>query len=210
MTEGEYQNTLLDNPLFHVSRNYNQSLNLATAQDANGTVGASVAGPDGEPISAVQFNAPNLGWSDTLTAALSGDFCAKTFVKATGLTVYPFTLMTIGILNIRIVEAGGVYSVQYDDGITTQSVQLAGSRTDWELIAVIRKDQDILVCQNKTFIGTFELLSLENYGTAFSAFSSSPSQAFDTIVLPRVVGQNALEYYYDQVLKNTEAVLQPF
>lgn len=107
------------------------------------------------------------------------------------------------MLNI-ILTSGNV--LQIIDGVNPQiNVQLTASPASWRNIVIVRNGLFIRVYENKVLLGQYNLNSVENYQTQFTQYGAK--SIFDTIVLPRAVTEEEIEYYYDDVLKGGDEVL---
>jgi hypothetical protein len=96
--------------------------------------------------------------------------------------------------------------LRIEDGVNPQiNVTLTHTPGDWYHIAVVRSGLFLRVYENATLLGQFNLTSIVNYQTNF--VQDGPKSIFDTIVLPRAVTQEEIEYYYDNVLKGGDEVL---
>jgi hypothetical protein len=96
--------------------------------------------------------------------------------------------------------------LRLDDGVNPQiNISLTHTPGDWYHIAVVRSGLFLRVYENATLLGQFNLNSIVNYQTNF--VQDGPKSIFDTIVLPRAVTQEEIEYYYDNVLKGGDEVL---
>ena len=134
-TECDYQINLQSYPLFRVSRNYLPLLNLATAENVNGNVGSLTTGPDDREYSAVSFESPNLGMSDTLEASLEGDFSLTGYFKGFSSVG---RLFQCGNLVVEIRYLGGDYFLYVSDGVNpiiNEQIQL--SPTQWNFFAIL-------------------------------------------------------------------------
>lgn len=205
MTETLFQENLSSLPLFHVSRNYFPLRNRATGSDATGTQNALVTGPDNREFSAVNFSAGN-GMSDTLPAALSGDFTLSVWCK--DMPTLPLTLYTIGSLTVSI-EAG--YILRFNDGVNPVfNWDLSFDGLRWTHLVITRDSLSVRAYENKTLLGLRSLNTIENYGTAFRNLNVAEGSLFDSIALPRALSLEEIEYYYDNILKGGDEVLPDF
>jgi PKD repeat protein len=205
MTESTFQENLSSLPLFHVSRNFFPLRNRATGVDATGTNNSVITGPDGRNFSAVNFTAGN-GISDTLVSDLSGDFTLTAWYK--DMITLPVTLYTIGTLSITI-QAGNV--LRYDDGVNPIiDFNLDFNGVNWTHIVLTRTSLNVQAYENKVFLGSEELNSIENYGSTFRTLDVAEGSIFDTLVLPRTLTAEEVEYYYDNVLRGGGEVLPEF
>ena len=96
--------------------------------------------------------------------------------------------------------------LRLDDGINPQiNIPLTHTPGDWYHIAVVRSGLFLRVYENAALLGQFNLNSVINYQRNF--VQDGPKSIFDTVVLPRAVTQEEIEYYYDNVLKGGDEVL---
>ncbi|GAG43161.1 unnamed protein product, partial [marine sediment metagenome] len=192
-------------PLFHISRNFFPLRNRATGRDATGTVANLVTGPDGRELSGVNFAAGD-GASDTLPDSLDGDSTIMGWFN--NMPTLPITLWTIGTLNIQIIAG---YILRITDGVNpAMEVALNDySGTSWAHIAVVRDGLTIRAYENKVLIDSWDLDSIEDYGTACRCINVAEGSAFDFMVLPRSLNAE-IEYYYDNVLRGGDEVLPDF
>ncbi len=205
MTESTFQADLSSSPLFHVSRSFYPLLNRATGVNATGTVANLITGADKREFSATNFTAGN-GISDTLPENMSGDFTLSAWYK--DMVTLPVTLYTIGTLSITI-EAG--YILRYNDGVNpVMNWALEFNGTRWTHIVLTRSSLNVNAYENKVFLGTEELNSIEDYGTAFRTIAVAEGSLFDSLALPRALTTEEIEYYYENVLRGGREVLPEF
>jgi len=204
MTETDYQLALSSLPLFHISRNFYPLRNRATGVNAAGTIANLVTGPDEREFSGVNFAAGN-GVSDTLVADLDGDFTIMGWFN--NMPTLTAGLWNVGVLDIDIVAG---YVLEIDDGVNpVMQVNLGFSGTSWAHIAIIREGLTLRVYENKILLESFDLNSIENYGTACQCISTAQGSAFDMVILPRKL-DTEIEYYYDNVIRGGDEVLPDF
>lgn len=204
MTESQYQLALSSLPLFYIARNFFPLRNRATGRDATGTVANLVTGPDEREQSGVNFTAGN-GASDTLPANADGDFTIMGWFN--NMPTLPITLWTIGTLNIQILAG---YTLRVSDGINPgMEVALGFNGTEWAHIAVVRDGLVVRILENKALLASFDLDSIEDYGTACRLINVAQGSFFDAMVLPRALNAE-IEYYYDNVLRGGDEVLPDF
>lgn len=205
MTESVFQENLSSMPLFHVSRCFFPLRNRATGENATGTQNSLVTGPDGRELSALNFTAGN-GISDTLQESLSADFTLSVWCNS--MLTLPITLYTIGTLTISI-QPG--YVLRFNDGVNlVADWDLNFNGTSWVNIVITRNSLDLRAYENKVMLGLRNLTSIENYGTAFRNLNVAGGSIFDSLVLPRALGSEEIEYYHDDVLKGGSEVLPDF
>jgi PKD repeat protein len=204
MSEDGYQHEMASMPLYHVGRNYTPLLNLATAEEANGTYAALVTGPDGRPYSAIMFGAGDVGLQATTPVDISGDFTAYLwFIPANS------NLFVIGTMSIRARIVSGTlrYTVVHEGRTFTVTSDLAG--TDWRLLTVVRSGLTLRIHENKSLLSTSAITSAPSQGTSVRAGGANVS-VFESCIVPRAVSAEAIAYYYDDVMRGGEQVLQPF
>jgi hypothetical protein len=204
MTESQYQEALSSLPLFYITRNFNPLRNRATGRDATGTVGNLVTGPDGRALSGVNFTAGN-GASDTLPARLDGDYTIMGWFN--NMPTVPVTLWTIGDLRIRITPGYGL--TISDDSGPGRHASLGFNGTAWTHIAVVRDGLTLRAYENKVLLNSWDLDSIEDYGTACRLIAVAQGSFFDAMVLPRALNAE-ITYYYDNVLRGGDEVLPDF
>jgi hypothetical protein len=116
-------------------------------------------------------------------------------------------LWDIGTLNIDIIAG---YILQIDDGVNpVMQTTLGFNGTSWAHIAVVRDGLALRVYENKVLSDSFDLNSIENYGTACRCIATAEGSFFDSLVLPRSLSSE-IGYYYDNVLRGGDEVLPDF
>jgi hypothetical protein len=202
MTEMEYQENLSSLPLFHVSRNYFPLTNRATGENANGTYNL-ITGPDNRDFSAM--NMSTFLW-DTLTADLTGDFTTMSWFNS--MIDLPITLWNVEDLEIDLISG---YRIRISDGINPEIVQQLNTYrgTSWAHITITRNNLIWNIYENGIFLGRFEMNEIIDYGNIFNCVNRG--SVFDTIVVPRELSVDEIEYYYENInAKGGDEVLPIF
>lgn len=212
MIEETWQLELVRDPLFHVSRNPNPILNLATGLSCvGGAIAATATGPDGKEYSGILFGAATAGLSDTMPASLTGDFCMRLWVSRTHLVNLPARLWQVGILVVRIISVASQRTLTIFDGVNpTVSISLSGTGLDWEHIAIVRSGLNFIVYENGVLLGTWPMAAALNYGAALGRCGGDGIGVFDACVVPQATSVDALEYYYEDVLRGGRQVLPEY
>jgi PKD repeat protein len=210
MTEDDYQEELGSLPLIRIARSFSGTLNLATGAAAVGTVGSLVTGPDGINYSAIRFSAAPFGLSDTLPDDLDDDFTLFSWIKDVLLADLPMVLWKCGNLTVNLANAAGVFRLSITDGVNPAIIQdLAMTGTVWTLLSIIRHGLFIYIFENKTLQSLSVLNSIENYGTDMKYGQSCACSHADMTALPREISDEAIEYYYDDVVDSEGEAVMP-
>lgn len=210
MSEDGYQEKMSSLPLFHISRNLNPVLNLATGSSATGSYTSLVTGADSRAFSGLLFNGGTDGLVDTLPAELTGDFSAYLWINNLVLGALPARLYAMHSLTVDILNVAGVYTLSVvHNGITyTSALDTDGS--SWTLITLVRDGLNLKFYEGITLLNTFAIPSAVSQGTLMSLCDGSQISVFDVCVVPSVMSVDVIKYYHKDVLKGGEEVLQPF
>lgn len=214
MSEDGYQEIMSSMPLFHVSRHYNPILNLASGESCLGTYAAVITGPDGKQYSAITMD----GVDDIIYAPLpnlmmaTGDISVYMWINGTIPAAMPLQLFSCGILSLDLQLAGiDDYSLQVThNGVLVGQVDLDYTAADWAFLAVVRDGLNIKVYENKALIGTFPIASAPPIGNTAYVCNMARVSIFDICMVPRALTQDAIEYYFDNVLRGGDEVLGIF
>jgi hypothetical protein len=210
MTEDDYQTELGSMPLMRVARSFSGLLNLATGSDAAGTIGSLVTGPEGRDNSGIRFSAAPFGLSDTLPEDLNGDFTLFSWIKDVLLADLPMVLWKCGNLTVNLANAAGTFRLSVTDGINPAIIiDLAMTGTAWTLLSIIRHGLFIYIFENKTMQSLSVLNSIVNHGASLEYGRSCAGSHADMTVLPREVSDEAIEYYYDDIIDSEGEAVMP-
>ena len=210
MTEDSYQNQLASLPLFHVSRNYNPILNLATGESALGTYTAAVTGPDGKLFSAFSLNGIADIIYDVLPENVAGNFTMYMWINNVIPAAMPIQIFALQNLSVDIQNMAGAYELQvnHNGQLFNEAIEFNG--TAWALITIIRDGLQIKMYENKNYLGTHAILNAVGQGNGAWVGNGALVYVFDPCLVPRAVTLEAIEYYYDDVIRGGNEVLQPF
>jgi hypothetical protein len=211
MSEDGYQANLSGTPLFHVSRNYNPLLNLATGAAASGTYAAAITGPDGKAGSALSFGAGDLVYDNCPSGqSVSGDFSVYLWVKDILAAVLPIQLYAFQNLSVEIHDVAGTYQllINHNGEVFTADLEFTG--VSWTMITVVRDGLNIRAYENKGLLDTFVTALAVDVGATLYFAPAGQMSLFDPCVVPRALSLADITYYYDDIIRGGDEVLQPF
>lgn len=198
MTEHNQQESL-SNMIFWITRGDNQLLERISNTEVNGSITATIDGPDGESSSAM--NQANINIA--LSSSLSSDFTLMAWVRSDPTTNVMSFSTGSGILSVN---SGS--TVRFNDGVLTHTFNLTWDPSDWVLITLVR-DGNMLSCYaNKTLLGTIVLINYATYGGTLTCDGGS-GDLFDLRVLNTMITADTLRYYYDDIVNNFGNALLP-
>jgi PKD repeat protein len=210
MTETGYQGQLASMPYFHVSRNFNPILNLATAANVTtGTYSTLITGPDGRLYSAILFGTTDTGLRDTAPEAITGSFAAYLWVNNMLLATLPTNLIVLDNMRVRIVNAAGIHLMEIVHGAQTFNVGITYRGLNWTLFTIVRVGLELRVYENTTLLDTLALTLATAQGTNVQMGDASMA-IFDPCIVPGTISLEAIEYYHGDVIRGGRQVLRPF
>ena len=206
MSEDGYQANISGTPLFHVSRT--PMLNLATGADATGTYAAVITGPDGKR-SALNFGAGDTVYDNCPQGqSVSGDFSVYLWVR--NVLATPIQLYAFQNLSVEIHDAAGIYQLHINHNGELFQTDLEFAGVDWAMITVVREGLNIRAYENKTLLDTFVTALAVDMGNTLYFAPAGQMGMFDPCVVPRALSLADITYYYDDIIRGGDEVLQPF
>jgi PKD repeat protein len=209
MSEDGYQSNVSGTPLFHVSRNYNPLLNLATGVSAQGSYSSVVVGPDGKTGSALRLSAAD-DVHDTMAQSVAGDFSVYFWINQIPLATLPRVLLAMNNLLVFLFGNAGAYAIAIVHDVNTFYSNLSFNGHDWSSITIVREGLNLMLYEGKALLNTFVIASAVNQGTEVFFAPGGRVDIFDMCVVPRALSIDDITYYYDDIIRGGDEVLQPF
>jgi hypothetical protein len=110
---------------------------------------------------------------------------------------------------VRIINAAGIHLLEIVHGAQTFVAGISFRGTSWAMITIVRNGLSLSVYENKVLLDTFVLTLATAQGTNVG-FGGASMAIFDPCLVPRAVSLEAIEYYYDDVIRGGGQVLRPF
>lgn len=198
MEEGEYQLEMSE-PLHWLSRGYEPTEDLATGNEASGSIFGQVTGPDSVDDSAMFF-APtsSLEYSDTLS--INGDFTFMFAVNSILTTTEIIRLSNDGIVRISVVA--GEYFMEYEDASGTYTQAMTWDGDEWAFVKITRVGDTIYFSENGTRLSSQLLGAMEVISGTVSYEPSNSKELYDIRVYDSEISDGAFEYYINDIQNN--------
>jgi len=195
MQEQQYQNEL-GAPYFWLCRGDNLLLDRATGNEPTGTVFGFRDGPD-EEMSAIIFAA-------TSTLVYPHSYSYQDFTVMFGLSgiISTVEVFRLGTAIISITYAGGVYILNFNDGVNTYSQELNWDGTGWVLLKLARHGEHILFSENGELLNREMLVSVVTLTGNIDFQAGNEKRIFDVRIYPDNIDEDTFAYYYRDVMTN--------
>jgi PKD repeat protein len=192
-TESLYQRMFRGQDLWITRDSVTPLKNRATGNEATGDYNTLVSGPDGKAYSAIALvNGSNIG----LTLSQLSLPCTLNFwvgdLIGNGIT------LSFDLFEIEIIKSGTV-SVTLGHMAWSESVALEWDGTGWVMITLSSDGVDFFVYENGVLKGIVTP-TISNYGGAFNITGNNIASIYDIRRVPRQIGPEALQWYYDDVV----------
>lgn len=152
-------------------------------------------GPDNKSRSAIIFGA-----SDDLTVdqdIAAGDLSILLWLRSPAASC---SLIDNAILNVRIVQDGEGWELNWDDGVNDVSIFI-GELNQWVMLSLIRREGSLEVYKNGIFVNSQPISESPAYAGPIT-FYNGQVIGFEPRVVGNALTEDAIKWLYDDVTEN--------
>lgn len=159
-------------------------------------------------------------WEDTGTevaaaiiteasSSIDGDYTAVGWYNNLTAGNLPCIMWDIGPVIFQFIDSGSTREIQYDNTFeSTQTVSIDWDGTAWECFFIQRDGTTYRVYEGTTLVGTWVDNAAQDLGTEVRCISTTCT-VFDLKIVPRVMTEADMAFYYNNVLNNKGDVVLP-
>lgn len=143
-----------------------------------------------------------------LANSLTGDFTAIGWYNNLTTENLPCNIWDVGVALARFKEVGSSYVLEIDVVSSQVDFPVTWDGTTWECFFIIRDGLNLRIYEGTTLIGSTVLLGDLDLGTNVRCISTTCTVG-ELKVLPRVLTEADMSFYYNNVLNSKGDVVLP-